>query len=213
MLGIPNPSLPDSFRPFPSPHLVPQVVIREVKVNPALLHRPHRLSAEKTRIPGHLLRLRSTLSFYFLHQRHQRPVVGRVLGDPRGHNQVIVADRQIRRVAQLPPLRGAQKTTVRIGQRNPAASPSWAAPSPPARPVPVVARGGVARPRLLPDLADSLSAETPAPAADRGHTVGVVPAPSPPPSAARRWPPPASNQSPRVPVSPTRPGAPSAPPA
>src|ERR1022692_1781035 len=118
MLGIPNPSLPDSFRPFPSPHLVPQVVIREVKVNPALLHRPHRLSAEKTRIPGHLLRLRSTLSFYFLHQRHQRPVVGRVLGDPRGHNQVIVADRQIRRVAQLPPLRGAQKTTVRIGQRN-----------------------------------------------------------------------------------------------
>ncbi len=75
-------------------------------------------SAEEPRISRNLLRPRPALSLHLLDHRHQRGVVGRVLRHPRGHDQVIVADDQIRRLAQLPALRRTQEAAVRIGQRN-----------------------------------------------------------------------------------------------
>src|SRR6266567_744502 len=118
MFGIADPALPDSFRPFSCPHLVSQIIVRHIKIDATLLHLPQRLPAEKSRVSRHSLRPRLTLPLHFLHHRHQRPVVGRVLRHPRGHNQMIVAHRQIRRVAQLPALRRAQKPALRVGQRN-----------------------------------------------------------------------------------------------
>src|SRR5271166_6585742 len=118
MFHIPDRLLADPMGRLAGLHLVSQVVVGHVQIDAPPLHLSHRTTAEKSRISRYLLRRRSATLFHLIHHGHKRSIVGGILRHSRGHNQVIVAHRQVRRVAQLPAPRRAQKAAVGIGLRD-----------------------------------------------------------------------------------------------
>lgn len=66
----------------------------------ALFHRLYVLVREKTAIGTHPLRALAARVLHRLHQRHQQPIVIAFLTDLLGHNEMIVAHRYRRRIAQ-----------------------------------------------------------------------------------------------------------------
>ena len=91
--------------------------VRHARVDVALLHRLQ-LAREKNPLSALTRCGRSPHCSTLIHNRHQQRVVRGRLPDLLRHNQMILADRQRRGVAQREPASLAQKTTVRVAPRN-----------------------------------------------------------------------------------------------
>src|ERR1700731_3614479 len=94
------------------------VAVRHIRIDSAFFHDFEVWQREKAAVRTHLSRLLAALALYPVHHRHQQPVVVQFPTDLLGHDQMIVAYRQRRRVAQRESPAVWQKAAVRVGTRK-----------------------------------------------------------------------------------------------
>src|SRR6202521_38994 len=106
--------------PQPSASIQPsrQVRVRHIGVYLPLLQSLQILQREEASVAAGSLQFLSALLFHPIHHRQQRLVIVGVLRHLLRHNQMILANRQRRRIAQREPAPLPQKTAVGIGPRE-----------------------------------------------------------------------------------------------
>jgi len=94
------------------------VAVRHIGIDPAFFHDFEVVQRKKAAVRTHLSRRLAALALHPVHHRHQQPVVVQFPTDLLCHDQMIVAYRHRRRVAQRKSPAVRQKAAVRVATRK-----------------------------------------------------------------------------------------------